>query len=310
MKNKLNHPYYFYLFVVLVAIYAVLVLALPVDHRLLVYYNLSILSLRLIELTYLIPEIIIWSLAYFGFSKILNYSKTIGTYKDGKQMKKLAIGIGIFAFGGPLVADITSILNAIAQKHLHLIPTSTIVGNYLSAAMALSAFLFLAYGARGLVDSIKWRPPYKAIQLFGIIYVVIAAFFSYLIFHKLPNSLSLGITAKPQYYLPDWLLLTTLVIPYLYLWFIGGMAVLYIRAYRQKIKGLIYKRSLYSLEIGFSILIASHVILQYLTIISSKLITLKLVPLLSIIYPLLIVEALGYIFIAFGAMQLQKIEEI
>jgi hypothetical protein len=280
-----------------------------VSHEVLGHYHLNILEVRFIKLTYVIPQIIIWSLAYFGFSRIYKYSKAIIKYKDGQQMKKLAVGIGILAFGGPSVNSINNTLSYFGQVNNNFLPTATIISNYLSLLLTLLSFIFITYGAWGLVDNVKSRPSLSAIQLFGFAYTFITAGFTFLIFHKLPSHLTLSSTSRPIYYLPNWLLLTTIVIPYLYVWFIGGLSVLYIRSYRQKVKGIFYKRFVLNLEIGLSMLIISFVVIQYLTAISSKLVNLKIASLLLIIYPLLLILSLGYIFIAIGAKKLQMIEE-
>jgi len=304
-----KNNYYFYVFAILSATYAVLVLALPVRKLVLEYYHISLLGLRFIELTYLVPQILIWSAAFYGFSKIKEYSKSISKYKDGQEIKYIGFGIGALAIGGPFNAVISTILNAITQYHARLIPTVTIINNYLSVILAIIAVLLIGKGAYGLMASINARTKYRELLILSIIYVIVVGGFCYLVFHKLPSSLSFGISNKPIYYLPNWLLLFTLVVPYTFVWFIGGYAVLNIRAYQQKVKGIIYKRSMLFLELGITLIIISLVLLQYLTTVSAKLATLKILPLLLIIYPILALVALGYISVAYGAKKLKKIEE-
>ena len=242
--------------------------------------------------------------------KDIKYSSYISGDKDGKQMHKIALGIGVFAFGQPSTNIISSILNAVAQAHIRLIPTSVIIDNYLSLAMAIVAFLLLSSGAAGLVSNIKAVHRYRDIQRFGFGFVIVAAAFCYLMFHNtLPNSLNLSVTSKPIYYLPNWLLLFSLVVPYLFVWFMGGMTVVNIHSYQQNVKGIIYKSSMSYLRAGISLIVVSLIVLQYLTTVSSRLANLKIAPLLLIIYPLIILVSIGYILVALGAKKLQKIEE-
>lgn len=307
MFKKSN--YHYFIFAILVAIYAILVLTLPVNKLILAYYHISLVGLRFIELTYIIPQILTWSLALYGFLRITRYAKTIDQYKDGRQMKIIGLGIGIYAFSAPSINIISSVLNAIARNHIHFIPTATIISNYLSLLLPLTAFILIGIGISGLLSSIKARVSYIESLILGFLFVVISSCYSYLVFHKLPHTLNLGVAAKPIYYLPNWLVLFTLVIPYLFVWFIGGLAILHIRAYKQKVKGVIYKSSLLYFEIGITFIVISYIVLEYLTTVSSKLLTLKLLPLLLIIYPLLALVGFGYLCIALGAKKLQKIEE-
>ena len=296
-------------FILLLLAYIVLVFTLPVNRATLNHYHISSLALRFIDITYVVPLVLIWITAYYGYSKILQYSSFIAGDKDGKQMHKIALGICVLAFGQPANNIVSSILNALAQAHSRLVPTSVIVGNYLSVSVSITAFILLSYGAMGLVNNIKATHKYLDIQIFGFVFCIIAAAFCFLIFHKLPNSLNLGVSNKPIYYLPDWLLLITLVVPYLFVWFMGGMAVVCIHRYQQNVKGIIYKSSMSYLRLGISLIVGSLVVLQYLTTISAKLASLKITPLLLIIYPLIIVVSIGYILVALGAKKLQKIEE-
>jgi hypothetical protein len=307
MKEKLAYSYY--VFVAILATYIVLVLSLPVNKLVLKHYDISVTGLRFLELTYVLPLAAIWALAYYGYSKIHKYSLTIGKNKEGKQLNRIALGIGVLAFGSPINNIISSTLNSIGQAHIHLIPTFTIINNYLSVGVALASLILIGAGARGLADITKARLSYRSIQIFSLIFIVVASVFCYLVFHKLPNSLSLGIVSKPNYYLPNWLLLFTLVIPYMFAWYTGGLAVLNVSAYNQKVKGLLYKASMLYVGIGIPLIIFSIILLQYLSFVAAKLATLKIVALLLIAYPLLIIISLGYICVAIGAKKLQKIEE-
>lgn len=297
-------------FILLLLAYVILVFTLPVNKAVLSHYRISSLALHFIDITYVVPLVLIWITAYYGYSKISQYSSYISGDKDGKQMHKIALGIGVFAFGQPSTNIISSILNAVAQAHIRLIPTSVIIDNYLSLAMAIVAFLLLSSGAAGLVSNIKAVHRYRDIQRFGFGFVIVAAAFCYLMFHNtLPNSLNLSVTSKPIYYLPNWLLLFSLVVPYLFVWFMGGMTVVNIHSYQQNVKGIIYKSSMSYLRAGISLIVVSLIVLQYLTTVSSRLANLKIAPLLLIIYPLIILVSIGYILVALGAKKLQKIEE-
>jgi hypothetical protein len=293
----------------LAVIYLVLVLTAPISKLILDYYHLRIVSLRFLELTYVLPQIAIWSAAYFGFYLISKYAATIARDKDGKAMNKIAIGIGIYAFASPLNNILSTLLSHVTLTHIHFQPTATIINNYDSVLISLIAFLFIGAGARGLADTVKSYLSYRTLQGLALVMTAIGSVFCYLIFNPLPGPLRLGLADKPHYYLPSWLLIFTIVVPYIFIWVLGALAALDMRGYYLKVKGVIYKSSIKFLALGFAFIIFSLIVLQYFTTVSSKLASLRLLPLLLIIYPLIIIESIGYILVAIGAKKLKKIEE-
>jgi hypothetical protein len=285
------------------------VFSLPINQQVIKQYNLSVSGLRFIQLTTVVPLLLIWATAYYGFTALSRYSRSIRQDKDGIQMAKLAHGIGVLAFGGPIISIVSSVLNSIAQQNSTFLPKSTIINNYLSLLVALIAFLYISRGANGLAATVKSTPSHKSLQMLSLLIITLGSVFCYLIFHNLPHPLKLGVAPKPTYYLPDWLILVSIVIPYVFVWYSGALGSLNIYGYYRKVRGTIYKSSLIYIASGISFIIFSYIVLQYLTTLSSKLAGLKLNSLLLIVYPLILVIAIGYILIALGAKKLRKIEE-
>jgi hypothetical protein len=307
VKNRRN--YSLCTFVALLLSYAVLVFSLPINYQVINQYHLSVLGLHFIQLTYVIPLLLIWATAYYSYTALSSYSRSIHQDKDGVQMAKLALGIGVLAFGGPIVSIISSVLKIIAQQNSAFLPKSTIINNYISLLVALVAFLYISKGASGLASTVKSAPSHKSLQIISLLIITLGSIFCYLIFHTLPHPLKIGVTPIPTYYLPDWLIVGTIIIPYVFIWYCGALGSLNIYGYYRKVRGTIYKSSLIYIASGISFIIFSYIVLQYLTTLSSKLAGLKLNSLLLIIYPLILVIAIGYVLIALGAKKLRKIEE-
>lgn len=102
----------------------------------------------------------------------------------------------------------------------------------------------------------------------------------------------------------------TIIVPYLYAWFMGLMSCYEIIMYSQRIKGLLYKRALNRLAGGIGAVIGSSIFIQFINVVYAYKTNSSLGPLLILIYLLLVVEAIGYILIANGAKNLKRIEEI
>jgi sulfite exporter TauE/SafE len=97
--------------------------------------------------------------------------------------------------------------------------------------------------------------------------------------------------------------------PYIYTWFIGLLAAYEIYLYAFKTPGIIYRRALKLLALGLGWTIAVSVLSQYITTLT-KVRLLKINALLILVYSLLILLAVGYLLVAWGAKKLQRIEEV
>jgi hypothetical protein len=140
-----------------------------------------------------------------------------------------------------------------------------------------------------------------------LLYLVVAIaytglIFKYALLHPAPTS--------AFNFLPSWLVFTTVVIPYLYVWYAGFRSVSQIFFYRQHVEGILYKSFLKYLALGFGFVVGTSIVLQFLSGVSSLLTNVSLGPLVAIVYALLIIIASGYVLIARGAKKLEKIEEI
>ncbi len=104
----------FYWYAALVIIFAGLLIVPAPDHATLVKYHISALTLRIITLTLIIPEALIWFAAFFGYSKLKHYSQLIETSKDGRQIAKIARGLLLLAISLPFAAIFSNVLALIA----------------------------------------------------------------------------------------------------------------------------------------------------------------------------------------------------
>lgn len=298
-----------YIFTALILVYFILSFALPTNHATMVRYHLTPLSLRFLDLTVLIPLVVIYCITFYGYSRLYSYARIINKTKDGKELAKLAQGLGILALGQPAKGIVTAILKSIAQDHHRFTAAATIINNYLGLLVPLLGFIFISEGAYGLTILVKKRPTQRATEILAAILILVGVGYCYLIFNNGLSILHTGVTSQ-IYYLPNVVLLLTLVAPYILMWFMGIFAAYYIYLYQNKVSGILYKQSMKQIYIGLSAIIIISILLQYLTTLSNHLLGLKVGSLLLIIYPLLILMSIGYVLVALGAKKLQKIEEV
>jgi hypothetical protein len=102
----------------------------------------------------------------------------------------------------------------------------------------------------------------------------------------------------------------TVVIPYLYAWFVGLLATYEIGSFSQQIRGLLYRQALRLLSGGLVSVIISSIAIQYLLSASPRHGFVVVDGRLLWINIFRIIGGIGYIMIAFGVSRLKRIEDI
>jgi hypothetical protein len=296
LRSKLFYGYVASLF-----IYSCFALLPKPDVLVLAQYNVSVLGLRIIYATIILLLAAIWFAGFYGYSKLNSYARIIKKEKDGKQVAKLSGGLFLLALWLPISSVVSVILNYFARKYPGILPAVVIFNNFINLLLPLGGFLYISKGARGLSELVRRRPTYAASQI-----LIIAVIYLGLIYlHLVDTTTSL----TEIYHMPNWLVLLTLVAPYVYMWFIGLLAAYEIYLYRRKVAGIVYKKSWGYLAFGLAWLIVTSVSFQYITTLTPHFSKLSIYWLLAIIYSMLAVLSVGFILIAIGARKLQRIEE-
>lgn len=288
---------------ILVAAYIILSLSVPIDSHALHMLHLSSVEYRVFIFAVIVPYTLIWLAAFYAYNNMQSYAKRIHTSPEGLAFKQLANGILVMAWGLAIPAILSVILNAIAAQHYGFKGTATIINNYATLLVPLIAFSYISSGTRRLSDSLHSRPSLVGVRLFVIAFVTMGVFYCYL-------TLRARFLHGDPYHLPTVLTLLTIVIPYLFAWFMGLLATLELTMYATKIHGLLYKRSLNMLASGIAMVIVSSIFIQYITVIFAYKGNFTLGILLVLIYILLIGEAIGFVLISTGSKRLKRIEEI
>ncbi len=306
--EKHHKTFTYYFLILFAALYIGLAMGLPPKPTTLQQYHLTPTSYRMIELSVVIPLVLIWYAAFFGYTHLKRYSTPIKKNKDGKQVAKLTTGLGWLAFSLPVSSLVSTLLNYAARLHPDLLPSATIIEDYVSLLLPLVGLLYISHGARGLTELIKQRPSQRSIYLFAIILITIGASYCHAIFS---NTWILATTGHktPIYYLPNWLLFITIVVPYIFMWFIGLLAAYELHLYNKSVPGILYRKGLHLVSLGLGYIIMLSVVFQFITTLTGHINHLKINNVLLLVYGLLILISIGYILVAIGAKRLQKIEE-
>lgn len=291
-----------YVYIVFVIIYVLITLLPSPDKTALTKYHLRPTGVRLLDLTVMIPELFIWFALLYSYLRLQRYSLLIKNNQDGRQISKLSIGLLVLAIGVPVSAIVSGILAAIARWHPEFAGTSTIISNYVSVIYLLVAFFLIYQAVRNLNEPYRSQPSTVANHAVVLIVITLGVIFCDLIArgHK---------TLMLSYHMSYSLVMLTLAVPYMYIWFLGLFAIVEIYEYSKRVAGIVYRRAWDRLALGLGSIIAIDILLQYLTTLYAWTAGLSLAGILLLLYVLLLLYAGGFIVVALGTKELMKIEE-
>jgi len=162
-------------------------------------------------------------------------TNSIDKTPEGHDFNLLANGCRWLAWGLLVPAVVEIILNSIANVHPGFHAAAIVGTNYLYLVVPLVAFSLISSGSHGLLSRTKQQLSISNTKSLILVLVLIGVAYCFLIFRHYTGN-SLGSTNNP-FHLPLWLMLVTMVIPYLYAWFVGLLAVYEIVLFQQAKSG-------------------------------------------------------------------------
>jgi hypothetical protein len=301
---------HYLLWAMLGVLYASLTAILPPDASSLTKYDITNAQARLLSFSFILPYIAIWFAAFYGYLQLKAYAKLIAEKQDGKAFQVISNGLMYLALGLPLSAIITNLLNEITVHNPHLRSVTAVIGNYVGLGVVLLSFYIIHKGTSMLADTVKKSK--KSYSQRGILmaYVIFCMIYSYITLTNPARQFPTATSARAAYYLPDALLLLTIVVPYLLVWFWGFQSAYKIHLYKRHVKGIIYKDSLGLLAKGIVSILVAFIFIRFLVSLTTLLNTLALNVILAALYLFLFIIGAGYIMLAVGAKRLKRIEEV
>jgi hypothetical protein len=292
----------------LTLIYILGVLLLPYSQLSLHAYDISSVEYRLAVLLVNLPVIGVWFVAFWGYAKLKQYAFAIRKTKDGRHFEKLAYGSSWLAWSLPLTAVSSRIFSSIGDANTSLHPAAVIVNNYISLILSLIAFLIISEASKSLLGSRKLDLKPASVRTIMAIFIIGGVLYCFMTLRAFDSSSQMS--TKNPYFLPAWLMIVSVIIPYLFTWFIGMLAVYEITVYSRSVKGILYKRALTYITLGLTAILLSFIATQYLSNVWHTPHHLIFDSRLVIITLFRVVGGLGFISMASGANRLKKIEEV
>ncbi|HET9174368.1 MAG TPA: hypothetical protein VFN56_03740 [Candidatus Saccharimonadales bacterium] len=240
--------------------------------------------------------------------QLRRYSFIVSKTREGTAFASLSEGAKWLAWGLPVPALISIILNSIANSHPGFTAAATIISNYVSLTVPLVAFNFMSSGSRSLLQKDKLQVTAQSAKLLVLGFVIIGVVFCYFIFRNLASLHA--VSSQGPYYLPNWLLILTIIIPYLYSWLIGLLAAYEMWLVGNNVAGLLYRRSLQTMSRAIIIIVGASIAIQYIQSVNPSHGRLSLGYIVVFIYFILLIYAVGFILLALASNRLKKIEEV
>lgn len=296
-------PYFVFVFV-----YVCLIFALPANKMVMSHYNFTSEQYHIVLFLVLLPYMLVWAAAFYGYAKLAQYAALISTTQEGSDFANITRGSMWLAYGLPIPALVAICLNSIANSHPAFLPSALIIVNYLSLIIPLVAYTYIRKGTHGLTERTKTRFTMANARTIVTIFILLGVAFCFFTFRRLDLD-SLGSSANP-YHLPAWLMIVSLLIPYLYAWFSGLIAAYEMVLFSRQVQGVFYRQAMRLLAGGLLGVIASGVGLQYLRTVVPRTGSLGLNASLLITNVIYLIMALGFALLIVGAAKLIKIEEV
>lgn len=273
--------------------------------------QLSPLQLILLRLSVVVPYLLTWLAAAYSTVKIKRYALAIRPSKESEAFNNISKGIAVL-MASLILSTFASSIRSYFAGYEQLRSVLTIITNYAYVFPFLIAFIFLLKGAIQLArQNAAFKIPFINYFLFAIPLIALAYVWLELIFSNQFRVIAGGGSQFASYYLKDSLLILTIVLPSLFAWIMGFLAVINLRMYYKKVSGILYKRALSSLFYGFvSVIFASIFFQALLSLGARRLLDLGLERLLALIYIFVFLQALGFFLISRGARKLTKIEAV
>lgn len=301
MKQKA----YIVLFAILILTYLGLNLLIAPTKEVLQHYDLTLLHARVLTASFVIPIAIIYTIGAYGAIKMKQYSLLIKSSKEGKYFNRFSNGLLILVLAQAITSVSNSLVSIVALHKLAWLPTVTVLNNYMVLLLTGFSLAVIALAAKNLISLLPKKSSGWEQHIIMLIFVALSAAYSYLIVAQ-PIHTTL---ARRTYFMPNWLVLITIAIPYLYVWYMGFWGAYQLFNFQKRVKGLIYKNSLVYVAGGLALVISSSIVIRILATISAQINRLKLTPILFIIYGFLLLIGVGFILITLGTRKLRRIEE-
>lgn len=299
-----------YVYGILSIFYLALSYVYPSDHHTLIKQHLTVPHARLISLSISLLMIGIWWVAYRVSERVWEYGTSIRQEVDGPPFMLLGGALRLMALYLPIRMVCKLSLNYLASLHPSWLETTNTIITYANLILPLVAFVLIGRAAQKLAELAKVRVTLLSLYINSLIFITLGVLYCYTVFsvHGIPSPTSWFVTTQQQ--IPLLLRVITVIIPYTFMWFVGIRATHQIYLYQKHAKGIFYRMALRWLSIGLVGIVATSILLQFLTATAANLQHLRFRTMLIMAYTVILLLGLSFLVMAKGLRRLKLIDEV
>lgn len=296
-------------FIALSAIYLLEVFFIPPDTATLTKFDISEAKAKLLTLTIALPIIAIWMIGCYVYTRFKSYAESIAGDKDGNAFAIIRAGLLPLFLWLPISVTFSSMATYLYHRHPSWTVPMVIINNYLNLIFIIIGFYLIHKGTSKLIRmkdddrASSWK--YAA----NVPLVIISLIFIFLSLNNPARQFPTYDTPIAAYYLPDWLLVATVLLPYILVFYYGFFAVLNLYIFRVRVRGVIYKNAVEYFAKGLLCIVTSIIFIRYLTNLTTIFTNATLKFILLILYLLIVLLLLGFIMLIKSVKKLQDIEK-
>lgn len=307
-KTKdISKTFYWYLALAIASVlYIVTSLIAPLGPN---RFNLTPAKTHVLQLSLLLPIVVIWWIAFYGAERFKNYTSKIKSDKDGRALDTIATGLVILV-ATIILNGLFGVLRSWAVQG-NWLAAFTNLSNHLSALGPLIAYSYMFAGSLQLRKLIKKRKisHTRLIVLTTLLVLIAAVYIKTIVSYKYLSSTP-DQSRYSSFYMSGALVFLTIGLPYLIGWGLAIASAINIAEYSNQVKGIVYRSMLLRFVIGTYLVVAFYIIVQMLIAFSTFFAKAGLGTLLLIVYLLIIGYAVGFVLIASGVKKLSRIEKV
>ena len=271
-------------------------------------FNITPAKTHLLQVSFALPIVLIWAAAVYGAERFKTYALSIKHDRDGEALNRVANGLMVLILS-VMSGGLSSILRPWALRDGWL-KLFTIAFNYLQVLLPLIAFYIMYSGSKQLLETLPKKAKRSTWWPVIMIMIPIAAVYTVVVFNYAYRNHTPDAKTYSSFYIPDYLIALTLMLPYLVGWTLGLKAALNIANYKSQVKGILYRSAMHRFVVGILIIISFAVLLQMLVALSTYLSHAGLGVILLFIYLIVLTYSVGFLVLASGSKKLSALERV
>jgi len=270
-------------------------------------YHFTSVTTNILRITIIIPIAIAWLFGVRGATAFKAYAGMINGSPEASAINLIANGLLLTVLFFVVSGLIGSLLPF--YRHSAGYEALIVLHDHVGSLFSLAVFYVLYRGSDRLHRVTRFQTWTRNSAWILVAFAIFAIAFV-LLFTSYRATSSAGGSPNSLTYISSNILLITLIAPYLAGWFMGIITCINISRFAGQVKGKLYRQALHNLVRGLWTVIILSMAIQIITFASRYLAGMSLAGVLLLLYALLVLYALGFLFVREGAKKLAQLEII